>query len=252
MTEKEILHILQTTKDPYIETKMINRWPVETIPFDCLELAGLKQLSTTAAKALAQRVKAYGKDDDGEYQTRLSLIMNDLEEITDDAARELAKCAPPLLCLMGLKSISDVAARALASTKCNGLQLTGLVEISEKAIATLAKSKIEGYIDLNIPAGISAKTIEQFSHCQQEKLLLQFAGEVSIEITKALSEVTSNLGLKMKELSIEGAKGLSGYTGDILTLTTTKPLADEALKILRDGRGGYTPPKDFYYYHEPS
>jgi len=251
MTKKEILYIMETTKDPFIEAKMMNIWPIEGHREDSLIFTGLTKLTEPAAQALKARVKRISRDEeDWFYGGALTIEFPDLKELPDNVARKLARlCAPETLQLSlemrSLVYLSDVAARAIASTDWYNLNLPSASGISEKALTIIAKAKVMNYLGLYIPSDISSEVIEQFQQNSYAALGLDI-GELTTESAEALSGIESSLSLIASEISTKDADILKGSVCESLSIQAGYQTSNEALAVLSESRRGIVEDEQFY------
>lgn len=146
---------------------------------DEVNLNGLKTLSSSAAKILA------------EYEGELQL--NGLTELTTQLARALSKFRGEMLQINGIKSLNEDTAYQLAKYKGGEIYLNGVTELSDSTAEAL--SLYSGYLSLEGLANVSATTAKAFA--RKDPIIVTKGG--SSEETYTVSRVSISASKELEE-----------------------------------------------------
>lgn len=162
------------------------------------------------------------------------LILDDLQSLSGERARELAKHEGDLY-LRGLTELSDETAEALAEHK-HALFLQGLNALSLKSARSLAQHRGKCLLLCGL-SSLSETAAEAIASYPGE-LHLNGLTAVSVEVAEALARHEGWLSLKgVTSIPPEAARALSQHKG-MLSLDGLTALSDEAAKALSSHEGG--------------
>lgn len=217
----------------------------EILNGDASSTYGATEITDEAAELLSNYKESY-------------LLLNDLEEISDSAAKALAKFAGALS--LGIYNLSDNAAEAFSLHK-GSLTFNNLGELSDNSAKSLSKhkgslsfyglsiisdnvaaslSKSQGHLSIGFGSSIhelSDAAAESLSKHEGKRLALGQIFEISEKAYEFLSKYRGDeLQLGFEELSSANAETLSNYKGR-LNLELSETFSDEAAQLLSKHMG---------------
>ena len=129
------------------------------------------------------------------------MVVENIEEITDERAERLGKRKRECVNLDGLKNLSAVAAELLSSA--GALSLKGLEELDEDVAVQLAKH--QGFLELSGLKTASDAVLRALSKYEGDYLGLDGLRDISDFGIKALANTKANLDLSSLEVISDDA-----------------------------------------------